>query len=439
MINETASSSNDRPGLRPAFPAEVLPQIETHEELRVLVMSVMAIEQELSEPPEVLMRRDMLLMFNPESRLIVSFAGKLLTESEAAYEQLDAALQPLNHTPFFREVNGKHVVHVMSGRIRRQPIRWTWNLVLFIATFLSVLYVGTMMGLSELAASNAPLAQRLANNPLPELWRGLPYALSILLILGAHELGHFFAARYHRVHVSLPYFIPMPFNLLGTMGAVILQREPHRNRKVLLDVGAAGPLFGLIFAIPVLMIGLATAPTGPVVPGGIVEGNSFIYALAKTITFGEFLPNGSIDVYMNQLTTAGWVGLLVTALNLIPIGQLDGGHIVYSLVGNRARWLFFPVIIALIALTFVSDIWFFWLVLLLLFGRVYAVPLDAITPLDTRRRVVAFLALVVFVLTFVPIPLSVVQGSGGLPIPNENAEFALLGAALMLVFQRLKR
>jgi hypothetical protein len=439
MINETASSNNDRPALRPPAYSEALPQIETHEELRVLVMSVMAIERDLTEPPEVLMQRDMLLMFNPESRLVVSFEGKLLTDSEVAYDQLDAVLQPLNHTPFFREVNGKHVVHIMSGRIRRQPIRWTWNLVLFIATFLSVLYVGTMMGLSELAASNEGLARQLANNPLPELWRGLPYALSILLILGAHELGHFFAARYHRVHVSLPYFIPMPFNLLGTMGAVILQREPHRNRKVLLDVGAAGPLFGLMFAIPVLMIGLATAPTGPVVPGGIVEGNSFVYALAKTITFGEFLPNGSIDVYMNQLTTAGWVGLLVTALNLIPIGQLDGGHIVYSLVGNRARWLFFPVIVVLIGLTFVSDIWFLWLVLLLLFGRVYAVPLDAITPLDSRRRLVAFLALLVFVLTFVPIPLSEVQGGGGLPIPNENAEFVLLGAAAMLVFQRLKR
>lgn len=439
MINETASSTNDRPAARAAANLEVPPQIEAHEELRVLVMSVMAIERELGDPPELLMQRDMLLMFNRESQLIVSFEGKLLTESEAAYEQLDAALQPLNYTPFFREANGKHVIHVMSGRIRRQPIRWTWNLVLFIATFLSVLYVGTMMGLSELAATNEALAIQLAANPLSELWRGLPYALSILLILGAHELGHFFAARYHRVHVSLPYFIPMPFNLLGTMGAVILQREPHRNRKVLLDVGAAGPLFGLIFAIPVLMIGLATAPTGPVVPGGIVEGNSFIYALAKTITFGEFLPNGSIDVYMNQLTTAGWVGLLVTALNLIPIGQLDGGHIVYSLIGNRARWLFFPVILALVGLTFVSDIWFFWLVLLLLFGRVYAVPLDAITPLDGRRRAIAFLALLVFVLTFVPIPLSVVQGGAPIPIPNENAEFAFLGAAAMLVFQRLRR
>ncbi len=438
MINETASSPHDRPTLRAAPNVEVYPQIETHEELRVLVMSVMAIEREPSESPEALMARDSLVMFNPESRLVASFEGRLMTESEAAYEQLDAALQPLNHTPFFRLVNGKHVVHIMSGRVRRQPIRWTWNLILFIATFLSVLYVGTIMGLSELAATDEALARRLAQDIAPELWRGLPYALSILLILGAHELGHFFAARFHRVHVSLPFFIPMPFNLLGTMGAVILQREPHRNRKVLLDVGAAGPLFGLIFALPILMIGLSTAPTGPVTPGGIVEGNSFVYALAKTITFGEFLPNGSIDVYMNQLTTAGWVGLLVTALNLIPIGQLDGGHIAYSLVGHRARWLYFPVILALIGLTFRSDIWFYWLILLLLFGRLYAVPLDAITPLDRRRRAIAVLALIVFIVTFVPIPLSEVEGSV-LPIPRDNAEFALLGAAAMLVFQRLRR
>jgi membrane-associated protease RseP (regulator of RpoE activity) len=438
MINETASSPNDRPVLRLPASQDFAPESQLHEELRVLVMSIMTIERELNDPPEVLMRRDTLMMFSPSSRLLASFEGRLVLASEQAYEQLDSALQPLGYTPFFREASDKHIVHIMTGRITPQPMRWGLNLLLFIATFLSVLYVGTFMALSELAATNEALARQLAANFVPELWRGLPYALSVLLILGAHELGHFFAARYHRVSVSLPYFIPMPFNLLGTMGAVIVQRQPHRNRRVLLDVGAAGPLFGLIFAIPILLIGLSTAPTGPISPGGIVEGNSFIYALAKTIVFGEFLPNGSIDVYMNQLTTAGWVGLLVTALNLIPIGQLDGGHILYALVGNRARLLYFPVVAGLIALTFLSDIWFFWLVLLLLFGRVYAVPLDAITPLDARRRGVAWFGLVMFVLTFVPIPLSVVQDAGA-PLPRDSAEFALLSAAVLLLFQRLRR
>jgi membrane-associated protease RseP (regulator of RpoE activity) len=439
MINEPASSPNDRPVLRIAPTTTAAPETQLHEELRVLTMSVMTIHGEPSEAPEVLMARDALMMTNAQSRLVASFEGKLLTDPEAAYEQLDAALVPLNHTPFFRQAGEKHVIHIISGRVQRQPINWVWNALLFIATFFSVLFVGTFMGLSELMATNEPLARQLAANPLPELWRGLPYALAILLILGAHEFGHFFAARYHKMHVSLPYFIPMPLNLLGTMGAVIVQREPHRSRKTLFDVGAAGPLFGLIAAIPILFIGLSTAPTGPLIPGGTVEGNSFIYALAKTIVFGEFLPNGSIDVYMNQLTTAGWAGLLLTAFNLLPVGQLDGGHILYSLVGKRARWLYFPVIIALIGLTFLSEVWFFLLILLLLFGRAYAVPLDDITPLDGRRRAIAFLCIIMFVLTFVPIPLSIVPEGGGLPIPRDNAEFALLGAGVALVLQRLRQ
>ena len=176
-----------------------------------------------------------------------------------------------------------------------------------------------------------------------ELWRGLPYTIAILLILGSHELGHYFAARHHKLAVTLPYFIPAPFiSLIGTFGAFIQLREPMRNRKVLLDVGAAGPLTGLVFAIPILLIGLATSQVGPIQPGGMVEGNSLLYALAKIIVFGRFLPNGSVDVYVNQLAWAGWTGLLVTALNLIPIGQLDGGHILYSLIGERARMPVLP-------------------------------------------------------------------------------------------------
>src|SRR5690606_26585459 len=127
--------------------------------------------------------------------------------------------------------------------------------------------------------------------------------------LGSHELGHYFAARHHKIAVTLPYFIPAPFvSFLGTFGAFIQLREPMRNRKVLLDIGAAGPLTGLIFPIPIVFIGLATSTVGPMTPGGYLEGNSFLYALAKTIVFGRFLPDGQVDVYMNQLAMAGWAG-----------------------------------------------------------------------------------------------------------------------------------
>jgi membrane-associated protease RseP (regulator of RpoE activity) len=173
-------------------------------------------------------------------------------------------------------------------------------------------------------------------------------------------------------------------------------------------VGAAGPLAGLIFAVPLLFIGLAGARVDAVTPGGLYEGDSLLYAFAKIVTFGRFLPSGGMDVVINssQLAWAGWTGLLVSALNLIPIGQLDGGHILYSLIGERARWLYYPLLAIMIGLVFVTDVWLLWVILLVVFGRVYATPLDMITPLDKPRRAVGILAMVIFLLIFVPTPLT---------------------------------
>jgi membrane-associated protease RseP (regulator of RpoE activity) len=249
---------------------------------------------------------------------------------------------------------------------------------------------------------------------LPNLWRGIPYAASLMLILGGHELGHYFAARRHGLAVTLPYFIPLPiFSPFGTLGAFIQLRQPMRNRKMLFDVGASGPLVGLAFAVPILFIGLASARVGPISPGGIYEGDSLLYAFAKFVTFGQFLPSNGIDVYIDssQLAWAGWTGLLVSALNLMPIGQLDGGHIMYSLLGDRARYFYYPLIAIMIGLALLTQVWILWVVLLLIFGRVYATPLDTITPLDSRRRLIGVLTLVIFLLIFVPAPLQ----------PNDSA------------------
>jgi membrane-associated protease RseP (regulator of RpoE activity) len=196
-----------------------------------------------------------------------------------------------------------------------------------------------------------------------------------------------------------------------------------RNRKVLLDVGAAGPLTGLVFALPILLIGLATSQVGPVSPGGVVEGNSVLYALSKILIFGQFFPSGGYDVFVNQLAWAGWTGLLVTGLNLMPVGQLDGGHLLYSLIGERARRLYYPFMGALILLVLTgSDAWLFWLVLLFLFGRVYAAPLDMITPLDRRRKWIAVFGLIVFLLTFVPVPFSV-SSEAPVLLPRDSVWF----------------
>jgi Zn-dependent protease len=430
MLNETASSIEDRPAARTSLRPIQSDTTPLQDEIRQMVMSVFIIEREVfasdAAQSDPVPRRNLLL--NPDSRLTAIFEGRLIMDSEAAYEKLDAQFTTIDHIPLFRQEKDKQLIYAVQGRVNPRPRPIWLNVVLFIATVISVLMLGTNMAINEIASNpevSDAVIEGLINNFLLEMWRGLPYAISILLILGAHELGHYFAARRHKLAVTLPYFIPAPPFIipspLGTFGAFIQLREPMKNRKVLLDVGAAGPFAGLIFAIPILFIGLATSQTGEIHVGGLVEGNSIFYALSKIIVFGQFLPAGGQDVYLNQVAWAGWVGLLVTALNLIPIGQLDGGHILYSLVGDWARRLYFPFIGGVILLTILfSDAWLFWLILLLLFGRVYATPLDAITPLNRRRKVWAVVGLIVFAVTFVPVPFTIVE-SVAESIPRESA------------------
>ncbi len=333
----------------------------------------------------------------------IRFRGQFLCDLSSCYDELRGRFERHGFTPFVREEqNG---ISLVAAPIVFDPpdSKWIINLVLVIATILSTLFVGT---LSEFAA------QGLEGIPgLDDLWLGIPYCLSLMTILGAHELGHYFAARYHKVPVTLPYFIPLPVPPIGTLGAFIRLKAPVKNKRALLDVGAAGPLAGLLFAIPILLYGLAISPVEPLPDGGYtLEGNSVLYALAKIAVKGQMLPNGTEDVFLSQVAWAGWVGLLVTGLNLIPVGQLDGGHIAYALFGKRARLFFWPVIVTMIALVVITQtfMWGFWALLLFILGRYYAEPLDDITPLDGRRRVLAITSLVLFLLVFVPIPLRIV-------------------------------
>ncbi len=455
MLNEIASTREDRPVVRvvqaPISKAELL-----QNELRQQVATVMDIQHEsFVEPSPTEESQPVEPGLGLQSHLVASFEGRLLGESEAAYEQLDAQLIPLNHMAVFRPTTSPknesapespHTIHIITGRVNPRPTSWWPNLLLFIATLFSVLLVGTYLAINTISETNAVLATQLADRIFLELWRGLPYALSLLLILGAHEMGHYFAARYHKLAVTLPYFIPMPIpglSLIGTLGAFIQLRQPMRNRKMLFDVGAAGPLAGLVFAIPILLIGLSQASVSAMQPGVyIYEGDSLMYALAKTVVFGQFLPSGGYDVMItsSQLAWAGWTGLLVTALNLIPIGQLDGGHVLYSLLGERARSFYYPLLVVMGLLALLSNMWLLWVVLMLFFGRIYATPLDMITPLDQRRRILAIVTLVIFVLVFVPAPLTehVVADS---PVSPRNSAYLLPMAvpALGVLLSRLRR
>ena len=332
----------------------------------------------------------------------VRYRGRFLVNPADCFDELRAVFEEQGFTPTVRDEENGRIAIVAIPQVFNPPAsNWYINLILFIATVVATLFTG--------AAYNAETLEQAF-----QIWRGWPFSLSIMLILGAHELGHYFMARYHKVAVTLPYFIPLPLiSPIGTMGAFIRLKAPIKNKRALFDIGVAGPLAGLVFAVPILLYGLATSQLGPPSAEGYLEGNSIFYFLVKYAFFGEFLPNETADVYLNQVAWAGWVGLLVTALNLMPVGQLDGGHIVYSLIGTKAKRLFVPVIAILGALTvssfFIDNTftWGIWILLLFFFGRVHAEPLDDVTPLDSRRRWLGIATMIIFVLIFVPIPLRI--------------------------------
>ncbi|RME87165.1 MAG: site-2 protease family protein [Anaerolineae bacterium] len=358
-----------------------------------------------------------------EQRLIARYHGQLLYEdSAAAYDLLADALKPYNITPLFRIERGVQTIYLVPGVVRPKPANPWVSLGLFILTLLSVLLTGALYAYQGPATG---LKGLLAN-----LWRGWPFAVSLLGILTAHEFGHYLTGRYHKTTVTLPYFIPLPFSLLGTMGAFIQMKEPPKNRRVLFDIGIAGPLAGLVVAIPVLLLGLSLSSLGPIEGAGILEGNSILYLLAKFAIFGKWLPQptsfhglppllywvryfftglpfpgGGLDVQLHPVALAGWAGLLVTALNLIPAGQLDGGHIIHVVLGRRAHKLFPFILLILMVMGMFWAGWWLWAVLLFFLGRTAAEPLDQITPLDPRRRALAIVMLVIFILVFVPVPL----------------------------------
>jgi membrane-associated protease RseP (regulator of RpoE activity) len=243
---------------------------------------------------------------------------------------------------------------------------------------------------------------RLAYLHPSSLINGLPFALTLLVILMAHELGHYFACRHHHIYSSYPFFIPAP-TLIGTFGAFILIRSPIRSARALFDVGASGPVIGFIFAMPALAYGVLHARIVAADPGAdVVFGVPLILHLMAAV----LQPNAhAADLLLHPVGRAAWVGLLATAMNLLPVGQLDGGHIVRSLSSRVHFWLSLLLPLALALGYFLWKGWLIWAVLLLAL-RFFRMPAiyDPI-PLDPNRRFLAFVALVVFILCFMPSPI----------------------------------
>jgi membrane-associated protease RseP (regulator of RpoE activity) len=297
------------------------------------------------------------------------------------------------------------------------------HVALFVATVATTLWAGFVQ---------SPLAAR-----GPTLWNviegGLPFAASLVGILFAHEMGHYLVARRHGVSATLPYFIPVPFGA-GTLGAVIRMRSAIPSRRAALDIAAAGPLAGLALALPLYLWGLAhsevrAVPQEPVATaivspfsvvlallqgrplvdgeGGIqFFGDSLLTWASSLAVHGRLEPGA--DVFLHPVAFAAWLGLLVTTLNLFPIGQLDGGHVLYALVGRRRAHLGSRIVSAglLGAGLFLSWNWLVWWLLTRLVVGLRHPPALVEEPLDPRRRAIALLSLALFVLTFVPVPVA---------------------------------
>ncbi len=328
----------------------------------------------------------------------VRFRGRLWADSEWAYDELVRRVRPYHYVPFFRRDGEEHLVIFVHGELPRAKARPILAMLLFLATVVSVFFTGILQSDGQTWLEVAVDAGFFAG--------------TLLAILVAHEMGHYIVSQYYRTPVSLPYFIPAPIFLFGTMGAVIRMVAPPKNRRQWLHIAAAGPLAGLLFAIPLTFIGLLLSPVQPLPSGGgyIMEGNSILYMALKVMAFGRMLPSGGEDVFLHPMAWAGWGGLLVTALNLIPAAQLDGGHVVRALLGHQGgRWLTYGIILALLGLGTLWDGWFIWALIIFIFSRAEVEPLDDITEPRGADRVLAAFMLLLFIILFTPIPLKLVE------------------------------
>jgi membrane-associated protease RseP (regulator of RpoE activity) len=293
-----------------------------------------------------------------------------------------------------------------SSRLRREPL-WRY-VVLFVLTVASTTQAGGL----HYAAFIVAFRQLVPSFGFASLMlHGLWYSLSILAILGCHELGHYYACRYYGVDASRPYFLPMPFLLTGTLGAFIRIRAPIPGKRALFDIGIAGPIAGFLVAVPVLLIGMHMSTVVKVPAdfrGDVFElGEPLLFKAAEWLTFGN-IPDG-YSVNMHPMAFAAWFGMLATALNLFPIGQLDGGHIAYAVLGRRSTAVTMLMVPCLIGLSFVSTSWIVWTVLtvgmLLVFGPRHPRVMDEDMPLDTSRLWLAAFAVLMFVLCFTLAPI----------------------------------
>ncbi len=327
---------------------------------------------------------------------------------EENFENLRRSLSEKGYIPMLRFEQGESKIYVLKKTKRKEKPIWI-NFALLIATIITTIITGAIIYTGKFDIWSIPDPIQVFS--IENLFFGaVLFALPLMSIIFIHEMGHYYISKKHGIPTSLPYFLPIPpvlpnFNI-GTIGAVISSREPLPNKKALFDVGIAGPVAGFCVAIPVTAIGIAYAKIVPIVPldalplGETVFGSSFLIDFLARLILD--IPKG-FTIDMNPILFAGWVGLLITSLNLLPAGQLDGGHIFRAVLGDKQKYAGF---LAIVIMIFTGWIFFAFFIIFLI-GFMHPPPLNDKTKLDNKRKLLFLLALAILVLSFIPFPIYV--------------------------------
>jgi Zn-dependent protease len=353
---------------------------------------------------------------------------------DSNFETLRLQLKPRGYIPRLVNERGEDKIYIIHRPKIKQRGIWI-NIMLIVLTFLTTTWAGAILwhDRNMLLEDTNYLAVFL--DPEMVFFGFLTFSLPLMLILGTHETAHYLAAKRHNIDASLPFFIPLPPPfILGTMGAFISMREPISNKKALLDIGAAGPIAGFLVSIPVLLIGFALEAQNPVVFTELPE-TMFIFNEPLLFSGLRVLFPATQNELMHPTAFAGWVGLFVTALNLLPGGQLDGGHIARALLGSKARYMSMIVVVTLFLLSFITQfvLWIVFAFLIIILGAAHPPPLNDMTPLGTKRHALGAFCMVMLLLCihYAPIiPISIDPYDLEYDVDNPNRVVEINGSVI---------
>ncbi|VVB59798.1 Peptidase family M50 [uncultured archaeon] len=318
---------------------------------------------------------------------------------EEKFESLRLILSEKQYIPMIRFEHGEHIIYIIKKpKSKKRKSVWI-NIILLVATVFTTTLAGALQWI------DIDQVDWIKMISFTYLWQGfIFFSVPLLLILGVHEMGHYYASKKHHVDASLPYFIPLPPPfLLGTFGALISTREPIPNRKALLDIGIAGPLCGFLVAIPISLIGYFLMQQHPLAAPS--TGANMVLLPPLLLQWMGSLFSIPENAIIHPTMFAGWVGIFLTAVNLLPAGQLDGGHVARAILKEKHKYISWVVVFLLVALSFFYTGWLMFAIIILLFiGTQHQPPLNEITPLDMKRKFLGLIILIIFILSFAPIP-----------------------------------